>query len=208
MENTQLDHSSHRKLQIVDEGFTLCLNIARSNRHYFRCIHKKPTQCKVYAVVKGELEDGKFGLLSHQADKHPHEKFEINFFLKEFHSQFKSTCIEKIDVPVQQVYEDLKVAFATSLSPTDRATFLTNLPPPSFDDRLPCQRGRLCPFAKKLSLKWTFPIDFIQHLMSMFFTEEKLMMIVIYSCRTQCAKYSVKAKNYLWTGPIDLSTKS
>ena len=89
----------------------------------------KPTQCKGTAVIKGILQDGMFDVLSHRVDAHHHEQSPCDFHLREFHSKFKNACREQVDTPVQQVYEDQKIAYATSLSEADRATFLTSLPP-------------------------------------------------------------------------------
>ena len=129
MDLPQLVQSRHIKVQLIDQGYLLCLNKSRGEKHYFRCTLNKPTQCKGTAVIKGILQDGMFDVLSHRVDAHHHEQSPCDFHLREFHSKFKNACREQVDTPVQQVYEDQKIAYATSLSEADRATFLTSLPP-------------------------------------------------------------------------------
>ena len=80
--------------------------------------------------MKGELEHGKFEVLNHNIQKHQHDKCPTDLLLKNFHTQFKKNCLDKIETPVQQVYKDLKISFTSSLSPLEKSSFLSKMPPP------------------------------------------------------------------------------
>ena len=123
MDPPQLIASKNGKIQLY-------INKSTKDKFYLQCTHKKPTQCKARAIVKGELEQGKFEVLNHDIQKHQHHKCPTDLLLKNFHTQFKKNCLDKIETPVQQVYEDLKISFTSSLSPLEKSSFLSKLPPP------------------------------------------------------------------------------
>ena len=116
MDPPQLIASKNGKIQLYDRGYSLYINKSTKDKFYLQCTHKKPTPCKARAIVKGELEHGKFEVLNHNIQKHQHDKCPTDLLLKNFHTQFKKNCLDKIETPVQQVYEDLKISFTSSLS--------------------------------------------------------------------------------------------
>ena len=130
MDTPKLIISRTGKPQLHDRGFTLCLNKTKKDRFYFVCTHQKPLACKVRAVVKGELIEQNFEVVSHDFEKHQHDKIPEDVFVKNFHEQFKRDFREKIDKPVQQIYEELKIRFTSSLTPFEKTSFLAKLPPP------------------------------------------------------------------------------
>ena len=69
MDSPQLVQSKYDKVQLIDQGFLLCRNKSRGNKHYFRCTLNKPTQCKATAIVIGSLEEGQFEVV-HHVEKH------------------------------------------------------------------------------------------------------------------------------------------
>ena len=127
MDLPQLVQSKYDKVQLIDQGFLLCTNKSRGNKHHFRCTLNKPTQCKATAILKGSLEEGQFEVV-HHVEKHQHESSPHVFLLMDFIAQYKLACREKLDTPVQRVYEELRVSYATSLPAAEKAKFLTSLP--------------------------------------------------------------------------------
>ena len=130
MDPPQLIISKNGKKQLYDQGYTFYIDKSSKDKYYCRCTHKKPTQCKARAVMKGDLEAGNFEVLSHDAEKHIHDKNPTDLLLKNFHCEFKRLCVERIDTSVQKVYEDLKISFTSSLTPIQKSSFLSKLPPP------------------------------------------------------------------------------
>ena len=59
MDPPQLIASKNGKIQLYNCGYSLYINKSTKDKFYLQCTHKKPTQCKARAIVKGELEQGK-----------------------------------------------------------------------------------------------------------------------------------------------------
>ena len=125
MDRPQLIESKRGKLQLFDQGFSLYKNKTQKNKHYFRCTI---TRCTASAVICGNLEDGVFEVVFHHVHKHQHETTPCSSLIKDFLAKFKAECGEKLDVPVQRIFEDLKISFVSNLDATQKSKLIEALP--------------------------------------------------------------------------------
>ena len=122
--------SNRGKIQIFHAGFTLCVNKPKKNNHtYLRCVGRDgPNKCKATASLIGPLEVGQCHMEWHHVERHTHEAVPMDSLLKKFITDFKTLATEKVDTPIQKIYEDIKLQFTARLSPSDRSLFLSKIP--------------------------------------------------------------------------------
>ena len=74
------------------------------------------------------MEDGVFEVVFHHVHKHQHETTPCSSLIKDFLAKFKAECGEKLDVPVQRIFEDLKISFVSNLDATQKSKLIEALP--------------------------------------------------------------------------------
>ena len=123
----KLVQSSKGKVQIIDQGYILCVNKPTKNSvTFFRCVNRG-AGCKANASVEGILENGKFKISWHNIDKHTHPPDMLEILKREFDTVFRQACLENLETPVMDVFEMVKLDFLKGLSPANQEMFQAHI---------------------------------------------------------------------------------